>query len=367
VRRLHVEPRPGWRERVEAQGLVFHATSDGREYWREDACYAFTGAEIDAIERATNDIHALCLEAARVVVERGGLVELGVPLHAVALVERSFRAAEASLYGRLDLALVDGVPKLLEYNADTPTSLLEAAVIQWTWLEDRRLGGDQFNRIHDALIDRWRKLALPKVWFASLDDVEDRVTVAYLRDTAAQAGVVTAGLDVTDIGWDNGFIDVDRARIDALFKLYPWEALWAEATFPLVPKDTATTWLEPAWKMLWSTKALLPILWELFPDHPNLLPASREPLAGPFVKKPIHGREGSNVTIRAPGVDVDTGGPYGEAGFVYQRYVDLGAFDGMRPVIGSWLVGGRSVGIGVREIEGYVTTNTASFVPHVVE
>jgi glutathionylspermidine synthase len=84
------------------------------------------------------------------------------------------------------------------------------------------------------------------------------------------------------------------------------------------------------------------------------------------VKKPLLGREGSNVTIAAPGVEVATGGPYADTGFVYQAYADLGEHAGMRPVIGSWVIGGEPAGIGIRETAGYVTSNTARFVPHVL-
>ena len=57
-----------------------------------------------------------------------------------------------------------GPAKLLEYNADTPTSMFEAAVFQWTWLEqaiERNIipkRADQFNSIHERLIEAWKKL-----------------------------------------------------------------------------------------------------------------------------------------------------------------------------------------------------------------
>jgi glutathionylspermidine synthase len=122
--------------------------------------------------------------------------------------------------------------------------------------------------------------------------------------------------------------------------------------------------------MIVSNKAILPMLWERFPDHPNVLPAARAPELLPdqhgIVKKPLLGREGSNVTIAAPGVTVETAGPYGGEGFVYQAYADLGVHDGMRPVIGSWVIGGHAAGIGIRETAGYVTNNTARFCSHVL-
>jgi glutathionylspermidine synthase len=275
----------------------------------------------------------------------------------------------------MDLAFGDGVPKLLEYNADTPTSLLEGAVIQWTWLDDCFPALDQFNSIHDRLIAGWTELAphLGSVLhFGLVEDVEDAMTIAYLRDTAEQAGIKTVELAMEDLGWDDAsrsLVDLDNKPIESLFKLYPWEGLVVDDWAPLLSRIT-TRWLEPAWKMVLSNKAILPILWELFPGHPNLLPAARElsklPDQTRWVKKPIFGREGNNVTIVAPGVSVGTEGPYGAEGHVFQQYATLGEFDGMRPVVGSWVIAGEAAGVGIREASSYVTNNTARFVPHVI-
>jgi len=275
-----------------------------------------------------------------------------------------------SIYGRMDLAFGDGVPKLLEYNADTPTSLLEGGVIQWTWLRDCFPALDQFNSIHDKLIASWRELAPHlggTLHFGCVDDVEDEMTIAYLRDTAEQAGLATIGLAMEDLGWDptRGLVDLDERPIASLFKLYPWEGLVSDELAPVLPQ-LATRWLEPAWKMILSNKAILPILWELFPKHNNLLEASRAPLGDRYAKKPMLGREGANVTIVTGDDAIATDGPYGAEGFVYQRYAELGDFDGLRPVIGSWVIGGEAAGMGIRETPGLVTNNTARFVPHVV-
>jgi glutathionylspermidine synthase len=173
---------------------------------------------------------------------------------------------------------------------------------------------------------------------------------------------------VEQLGWNartNALVDLEGRPISTLFKLYPWEGLVADELGPLLPIIPAT-WIEPAWKMILSNKAILPILWELFPGHPNLLAAGRTPLAGAWVKKPLLGREGANVSIRAPGIEVDVPGPYADTGFVYQAYAELGEHDGMRPVLGSWVIGDRPAGIGIRETRGYVTGNTAQFVPHVL-
>ena len=95
---------------------------------------------------------------------------------------KSWAAREPSVFGRFDFAYDGkGPPKLLEYNADTPTALLESSVAQWNWLEQailpRRPEADQFNSLHEKLIERWRGVlagaAEGMVHFARSSDPED--------------------------------------------------------------------------------------------------------------------------------------------------------------------------------------------------
>jgi glutathionylspermidine synthase len=125
--------------------------------------------------------------------------------------------------------------------------------------------------------------------------------------------------------------------------------------------------IEPAWKMALSNKGLLPILWRLFPDHPNLLPAYEfaGPLEGRYVRKPILSREGNNVLWVEGGVVVEeTGGDYGEEGHIYQAPASLPDFDGKHPVFGVWVVDHEAAGLGIREDNCRITGNLSRFVPH---
>lgn len=362
MRRERCAPRQDWRTRVESLGFDFHSL-DGA-YWVDDACYRFRSDEIDRIETAATELHALCLQAVAHVVERGDYAELGLDARAAELAERSWRAREPALYGRFDLAYDGyGQPKLLEYNADTPTSLFEAAVVQWYWFEDTAAGADQFNLIHELLVERWPQLlpAGAHVHFAGcMEAPEDRATVEYLRETCAQAGYATQSLDISEIGWhQQRYVDLDDRPIDRLFKLYPWEWLLAEpfAEHLLI---APTRWIEPAWKQVLSNKSLLPLLWRLFPDHPNLLPASHDPGAidGPMVAKPRHGREGEGVSLHQSGpllAAPDT---------VYQAYAPLYHSAGGHAVLGAWVVGDTAAGLGVREDDDSITRDGSRFVPH---
>ncbi|HEX3866564.1 MAG TPA: glutathionylspermidine synthase family protein [Gemmatimonadaceae bacterium] len=376
MERIPSTPRPNWQEAVEARGLKWHTGST--PYWSEDAYYRFTTDEIDAIERATNELHERCLEAVQHVIDERRYAELTIPEHAVPLIEHAWNNEPPSIYGRFDLAY-DGAspPVMLEYNADTPTALLEAAVIQWDWLEAMHSGADQFNSLHERLVALWREMIPhlrpsgplgPLVHFASMDDIEDGMTSAYLAETAVQAGLRAHLLAVSDVGWDadaRELVDMSNVRIDSLFKLYPWEWLIHEP-FAANVDASKTVFIEPAWKMILSNKGILAILWDLFPGHPNLLPAYLNEPRGMFeyVKKPLLSREGANVTVHTMKEHLESTGEYGAEGYVFQQLAPIPAFDGKRPVLGSWIIGQEAGGMGVREAEGWVTGNTSRFVPH---
>ena len=376
MRRIECQPRAGWQQRVEEAGLLWH--SGQQPYWNESAFYEFTTQEIELLESATNELAEMALAAAQRIIDTKSYAKLGIPENAIGLIENSWTAEPPSLYGRFDLAY-DGVhpPKLLEYNADTPTSLLEAAAVQWYWLEDVFPAADQFNSIHDRLIARWRELApyLPgrRIDFCSMDDLEDGMTVTYLMDTARQAGLASSIFPINEIAWDDErFLGPDAQPLEAVFKLYPWEWMVREE-FAANLGVARTIWIEPAWKMLLSNKGILPVLWELYPGHPNLL-ESRFGSPGEmtsWVRKPLLGREGANITLHGAAADIETGGDYGEEGFVYQELAPLRQFQGRFPIIGSWVIGegdgSAAGGIGIRESESPIITNTSHFVPHMFQ
>lgn len=347
-------------------------------YWNENACYVFDMAEVDALEATSNELQRLCLEAVDYVIERNLFARLAIADSLVPWIRGSWEQREPSLYGRFDLS-VHGPDciKLLEYNADTPTALFEASVAQWYWLQERDPASDQFNSIHEQLIARWRELGgrLPDgehVHFACLhDNVEDWITTEYLRDTATQAGLRTASLDMGTIGYDERdevFVDNENRAIGTLFKLYPWEWMVTEDFGPLMLRQDWRT-LEPPWKMILSNKGILAVLWELFPNHPNLLPAYFAPdaLGARYARKPLLSREGANVLLYEDGRTTQSPGDYGREGFVYQALCPLPVFDGNHAVVGSWIVGDRSAGIGIREDDDPITRNTSRFVPHYID
>jgi glutathionylspermidine synthase len=384
VQRLVCQERDDWRATADSAGFDFH-TIDGERYWDERACYAFTLDEIELqIEAPTSEIDEMCLElVSRAVDDEKYLRRLRLPETSWPLIRDSWHRDEGSLYGRLDLSFDGrGPAKLLEYNADTPTSIFEAAVFQWTWLEqaiERHIlpaDADQFNSLHERLIDAWKKVGNGRHLHlaGTLDSTEDAGTLAYLEDTARQAGLETTLLDIEAIGWldKSGFVNLDNRGIELAFKLYPWEWMFQDAFGDKLAR-APTRWIEPPWKAILSNKGMLPLLWEMFPDHPNLLPAffEDEPnaasLGSSFVRKPLYSREGANVALIRDGVTVvEQQGPYGAEGFIRQAMAPLPSFSKQYPVLGSWLIDHTPCGLSIREDENPITGNTSRFLPHAI-
>jgi glutathionylspermidine synthase len=369
-------PRPDWPQKMEEVGFGFHSI-DGI-YWDERACYHLTMGEVDMLESVTNELHQMCIDAAQRVIDRELFSQFAIPPEFVSVVVDSWNNDEPTLFGRFDLSW-DGKspPKLLEYNADTPTSLIEASVAQWYWLQDVKKGTDQFNSIHERLITRWQEISaetgIKNIHMACAGESEEDVgNLDYMCDVATQAGLTPHFIDINQLGWDavgKRFVDDRDNEIAALFKFYPWEWMAREA-FGRNVASADTRFFEPPWKMLLSNKAILPVLWEMFPDHPNLLPAFFTPqkFASDYVKKPLLSREGANINIHTAGGDIATGGEYGEEGFVYQAFHPLPNFaangEDNYMVVGSWIIGDEAAGIGIREDESPITKNTSRFLPH---
>jgi glutathionylspermidine synthase len=384
MRRIVCTERDDWQATAAATGFDFHS-ADGQRYWDERAYYAFSLDEIERqIEAPTGEINAMCLElVGRAVGDERLLRLLKIPEAYWTFIAASWQRRDRSLYGRIDLRF-DGIgpAKLLEYNADTPTSLFEAAVFQWTWLEqaiERQIipkRADQFNSLHERLIDAWKTVAGGRRLHlaGALQSAEDAGTLHYLSDVAEQAGLKTSLIDIAAIGLrgDGSFVDLDDQVIELAFKLYPWEWMFRE-NFGANLKGASTRWIEPPWKAILSNKGILPLLWSMFPGHPNLLPAwfddeaAAAGLGTSYVRKPLYSREGANVTLVSGGNPIDQQpGPYGAEGFIRQALAPLPEFSGQYPVLGSWIVDGTPCGLSIREDDNPITGNMSRFVPHAI-
>ncbi len=388
MKRVTAVPRASWKQTAESLGFRFH-TVDGEAYWDESAYYQFSLQQIEQdIERPTEELHQMCLDlVAKAVRSEELLTQLRISSQHWDLVRDSWLRKDQHLYGRMDFAYDGKSPaKLYEYNADTPTSLYESAFFQWLWLEQMISRGklpvaaDQFNLIQEMLIEslvllKKRHLKEQPLYLASCrDSEEDFGTVEYFRDCATQAGIDARFIYVEDIGISDNcqFSDLDDHSIPALFKLYPWEFMFKEE-YGNSLKTSETLFVEPIWKAILSNKAMLPLLWREHKGHPNLLPSYFEhdknicDLGNSYVKKPIFSREGANITVYQQGRQTDfVDGPYNDSGYILQAYHPVPIFSGNHTLVGSWVVGDRSAGIGIREDSSVITKNSSRFLPHII-
>lgn len=389
--RVLCEPRKNWEAKAEEFGFKFH-TMYGEKYWDESAYYQFNLGQIEQdIEDPSEEIHQMCLAVVdKVLSDDNLLAKFAIPERHWTFIRKSWDDGDPSLYSRLDFAYSgSGKAKLYENNADTPTSIYETGFWQWVWLEnkvdDKTLPrhADQFNSVQEKLVNRFielRALHPDRVLhFACCKDTEeDRGTVQYLEDCALAAGIETKFVYIEDIGIDKDdqFTDLDDQVITWMFKLYPWEFMFNDEYGEVLGKQNIR-WLEPPWKAILSNKALLPMLWKMFPNHPNLLPAYFEDElelvaeGSLLVKKPIFSREGANITFTdnkglALGDEPNSSGPYGEEGFIFQEKHELPIFDNNHTLIGSWLIDDQAAGISIREDSQSITQDMSRYLPHII-
>lgn len=384
MQRISVEQRPDLARAAADHGFEFEA-GVGIPYWDETAYYQFTLQQIEeGLEKPAEEIERLCFEVVeRAIGDEEVLRRLGIAEPFWEYVAASWRNHEKNFYGRMDFSYDGGGPaKLLEYNADTPTALYETAVFQWEWLEQARdlglipEGCDQLNDLHEAIVGTLPHLGIEGLaHFACNRDIEDdRGTLEYIEECAREAGLETCLLAMEDIGMDDQgrFTDQDERVIATLIKLYPWEWIMDEE-FGRHVAGSGVRFIEPPWKCILSNKGMLPLLWEMFPDHPNLLPAFFEDdpgaaaLGDSYVRKPLLSRQGANIEIVRNGeTQIRTDGPYGEGKQIVQAFHPLPEFEGKFPLVGCWLVASKAVGLCIREDRTLITGKDASFVPHVI-
>ncbi|MEC7692441.1 MAG: glutathionylspermidine synthase family protein [Pseudomonadota bacterium] len=384
--RIPLRERPDWKQQAAEYGFHFH-TMYGEPYWDESAYYQFSLKQIEQdIEDPTAELHQMCLAAVdKVIRDEEWLNRFQIPALHREFILRSWQDNAPSLYSRLDLVYDGKSPaKLLENNADTPTSLYESGFWQWLWLEQQVDRGnlprhaDQFNSLQEKLVHRFEEIAayyrIRNMHFACCRDTEeDRGTVQYLQDCAQAAGLQSEFLYIEDIGLaDTGaFTDLHDNPVTECFKLYPWEFMLRES-FGDALSGAGTNWIEPPWKAILSNKALLPLLWEMFPGHPNLLPAYFPDNApgletGKWIQKPLFSREGANISLIENGKQTKlSDGPYGEEGVVIQAFTALPRFAENYTLIGSWLVDDMPAGLSVREDSSEITQDLSRYLPHII-
>jgi glutathionylspermidine synthase len=351
-------------------------TSDG--YWKTDKVFSFTKEEVLGIEDATAELNDMILNAVDHVVKNNlyHLFKIDKRFHN--LITKSWQRKDTRLCARLDFGFNPntGEIKLFECNA-TPTLLIESAIAQSMRMKDSDFNFAQFNSIEEALLKRFSLLkkehGVDTLYLSCMDNPDDYAHTMYMLSCAEKCGINAIFLHVEDIGYDSEtkkFVDLNDEIIENLYILYPYEWFFEDEYGKYLNNDILNVIIEPYWTIIAGSKAILPVLWELYPNHKYLLPSFfkdiNNVLGMKFVEKPIYGRGGSNITL----IDgnfvekTEEDGDDGKYGYIYQQKFDIPSFDGVYPVIGSWIVGDTACGMGVRAGSSLITDNNTPFYSH---
>ncbi|WP_207455373.1 glutathionylspermidine synthase family protein [Azospirillum sp. SYSU D00513] len=384
MRRVTMKPRADWRPGLRKYPFGVRAMSAGQG-WREDVRYEFSAHQIDLIESVADELHAMLRDTVRAVAEDKLFARLGIRGDAARLLEASWADYWAGgrlnehaggLVGRLNLAY-DGRDsiKLLGCNYDTPEGLFAAAIVQRNWREALAADADQFNGLHEGLVERWEELArgMPSrarihLSCATPDPVREGELV-YLSATAAEAGIATHLLPLQSIGWEGRrFLDDEGAPISWLGKIYPWEAL-AEETFLHRLRAGGMSVLSPLWCWLLSNHGLLALLWERYPEHPNLCrAASDEDGLGACESVTVRsflGLDSPAQRMTEQGRTLsDSGDADWPGGTLWMETPQGFCDEGAHAVLQAWIIGDKCLGMSVRESEDPRVGPEAATVPH---
>ena len=335
---------------LESIGFGWHTDLDGSRYIA-DELVSITDDEAEKFYEAANELYDMYVAAAKYVIDNDLFHELGIPFNLVNIIKASWENdVHWHIYGRFDLAGgIDGKPiKLIEFNADTPTSLFETAIIQWAMLKFNNINeAKQFNNLYEALVENFKRLITLeedtskfdeyyegwKILFSSIaGNNEDENTTRLLEAAARDAGFECGFAFVDEIGFDDDEgIFWNEKNWEYWFKLIPWEMIAIdESDLALIIKNIINNQkaiiLNPAYTLLFQSKGIMKILWDLYPNHPLLLQSSFEPLDGKKqVKKPFLAREGANVSIiNSDGsIEAQNGGEYDNGKFLYQEFAEF--------------------------------------------
>ena len=377
---------------LEQIGFHWHTDSDQSKYVADELVIV-SDAQAEAYYEAVNELYDMYAAAAQHVIDNNLFFELGIPFNLIELIKKSWdNDVHWHLYGRFDLAGgIDGKQiKLIEFNADTPTSLFETAILQWAILKHNNMDEErQFNNVYEAISDNFRRLITLfddtetfdehydgwKILFSSINDnVEEEQTVRLLQQMAIDAGFETGFESMGSVKFDDeGIYDSDDTPYEYWFKLFPWEEIAIDepelaVLLNGIVNNQKAIILNPAYTLLFQSKGMLKILCDLYPDSPYLLKTSFEPLHGiECVEKRVFGREGANIRIiDASGKTVEANdGPYGNFKAVYQEYAELPKDAQGNSYQAGVFFAYEACGLGFRR-GGKILNNMSKFVGHVL-
>jgi len=364
-------------------GWDYFVSEEATHYMSQELVL-ISGKKCRDLAQVSNQAFDAWVEAAQYVLDHGLLDQMGIPDNLHRLIRYTWEKDQhLHLLGRFDI-VGENQPVILEFNADTPTMLPETGILQWLQLKQNGLPErKQFNDVYSALVQQFKRLKelnadkVPAMLFSTLSGyAEDDNNVQFTMEAAAEAGFEVHFCPVEEVifsEFDGIFAPQEHGDPVACpfwYKLIPWEFIgWdepelAEILTRLVLKDRLIV-INPAYSLLLQSKGLLPILHQLNPNAPFILPSFFEqPKAGKWVEKVLMGREGANVRLVDEYQSGTMIGPYGEQKTVFQAYTPLD-----QDAAGYYYQAGvffsyEACGLGFRRSRNKILANDAQFVGH---
>jgi glutathionylspermidine amidase/synthetase len=345
------------------------------------------------LKRATNELHHLFMRATDHVLQDDRLLEhFNIPTALWPRIRASWNNRKDSMItGRFDFGISENGLKAYEYNADSASCYFEAACLQAEWAAHygctigRSPGEKLFNRLVRAWHGRDIKDA---VHIMQDEDVEETYHALFMKSAMEDAGIKVKVLQGVDgLQWRNGNIaDADGLPIKRIWKTWAWETALDQIRDEIERqgrvKDGAASpprlvdvllqpevmVHEPLWTLIPSNKAILPVVWMLFPSHPYLLDSqfaiTDALLQSGYVEKPIVGRSGENIVIAAPDDIIGrTDGRFGNRKRIYQSLFRLPEIDQMNVQICAFSVAGSFSGACARVDHSLVIRGGSDVMP----
>ena len=343
-----------------------------------------TGAQ--TIEHATNELHGLFMHATDYVLQHPELLKkFNLPEVVLSKIRQSWdNRLNQLITSRFDFALTPWGLKVYEYNCDSASCYMESGKVQGKWGKHFgvKLGVDAGQDLFKDLVKAWRKSDVKgMVHILQDDEAEEHYHALFMKGVIEAAGYecrIIIGL--SELRWqsDGSIIDGHGDTLNFVWKTWSWETaldqirqeceseqpqsetfepLWQAGEVPrlvdvLLRKHIMV--FEPLWTLIPSNKAILPVLWSLFPNHPYLLNTSfelsDELMETGYVVKPIVGRCGANIQLidDQKNLLAQTDGHFMAQDQIYQQLFALPKVSDYYVQICSFTAAGKYAGAGVR-------------------
>ncbi len=336
---------------------------------------------LSELKRATNELHHLFMRATDYVLQNDHhLQQFNIPAALWPMIRASWNQRSSSMItGRFDFSISDNGLKVYEYNADSASCYFEAACLQSQWADHYgcTIGRDPGSAIFKRLVRAWKAQEIKDVLHIMQDnDAEETYHALFMKSALEGAGLRVKVLKgFSDLHWRNEtIVDSDNIPIKQVWKTWAWETVFEQvrreacdlAALDHPSKASPSPRMvdvllqpevvvhEPLWTVIPSNKAILPVMWTLFPEHPYLLNSqfelTDELRQSGYVEKPIVGRSGENIAVVASDESVlrETDGRFGDHKKIYQRLFPLPRQDRMNVQVCTFSVTGSFAGACVR-------------------